>query len=364
MKLDGIKKTIKKANEDVQKEVDKGAAAAKKAREDGEKKLDETAAKANKSIENSKLPDPVKKAAKDAVSAGHKAATDAVEKAKQAAKEAVEKAEAAAKEAVDKAEEEANKAIDAAETKVKEIVAKASDDLGKAIDDSNLPGPVKDLAKQGLSALEGAANKGIEDLKAGAKDMVKDLAANADDLIGHLKDKALEVLGFEAAAPIKDVPVKAPAVVAAPVSTDTSRKFDHRGGFNFRIELGGVAAGAFTAVDGLTAEVELVEYAGGMDMYTRQIPGRPKIAPITLKKGYINTAALWDWMKATMDGTLKFENVSIVLLADDGDTEVVRYDLQETWPSRWAGFQLDAQSSGAMIEELELQTRSISRVAA
>lgn len=360
--LEGVKKTIKKANEDVQKEVDKAAAVAKKAREDGEKKLDDTAAKAQKSLDKSKLPDPVKKAAKNAVSAGHKAATDAVKKAKEAAKSAVEEAEKKAKEAVDEAEKVANDAIDEADKAIKGIVKKAADSLGKAIDDSSLPGPVKDLAKKGLDALQKAANKGIDDLKKGAKDMVKDLAKNADDLISHVKDKALEVLGFEPAKPIKDVKPKPPT--PKPVSTDTSRKFDHRGGFNFRIELGGIAAGAFTAVDGLTAEIEMVEYAGGMDMYARQIPGRPKIAPITLKKGYINTAALWDWMKNTMDGTVQFENVSIVLLADDGNTEIVRYDLQETWPSRWAGFQLDAQSSGAMIEELELQTRSISRVAA
>jgi len=364
MKLDGVKKTIKKAKEDVQKEVDKGAADLKKAREDGEKKIDETAAKANKSIDNSKLPDSVKKVAKDGVNAGHKAATEAVEKAKEVAKDAVEKAEEKAKEAVDKAEEEANKAVDKASEKVKEVVKKASDDLNKVIEDSNLPGPIKDLAKQGLGELEKLANKGVDELAAGAKDLVKDLADNADDLIGHLKDKALEVLGFEPAKAVKDVPVKVPTPAPAPAQTDTSRKHDHRGGFNFRIELGGVAAGAFTAVDGLTAEVEVIEYASSMDMYARQIPGRPKVAPITLKKGYINTAALWDWMKGTMDGTLKFENVSIVLLADDGDTEVVRYDLQETWPSRWAGFQLDAQSSGAMLEELEIQARSINRVAA
>ncbi|MCO4760549.1 MAG: phage tail protein [Myxococcales bacterium] len=363
MKLDGIKKTIKKANEDVQKEVDKGAADLKKVREDGEKAIDDGKKKADKAIDNSKLPPKVKDVAKDAVSAGHKAAVKAVDKAKHAAKDAVEKGEKIAKEAVDKAEEEANKAVDKAAGFVKDVVKNAKGELNKVIEDSNLPGPLKDLAKKGLDELEKLANKGIDDLKGMAKDLVKDLAANADDMIGHLKDKALEVLGFEPAKPVKDVPVK-PPTPKPPAVTDTSRKFDHRGGFNFRIELGGVAAGAFTAVDGLTAEVDLVEYAGGMDMYMRQIPGRPKIAPITLKKGYINTAALWDWMKGTMEGTLKFENVSIVLLADDGDTEVVRYDLQETWPSRWAGFQLDAQSSGAMLEELELQTRSISRVAA
>lgn len=363
MKLDGVKKTINSAQEGVKKSVDKSAATLKKAREDGEKAIDDAKKQSDKAIDNTKLPPAVKSAAKDAVAAGHTAAKQAVEKAKEQAKTAVEDAEKKAKEAVDEAEKKANEAVDEAKTAVKAEVAKAKQSLEKVIEDSNLPGPVKDLAKQGLNELDKLAQDGIDQLEKAAKDMVKDLAENADGAIDYLKDKALEVLGFEPAESLPEAP-PAPPAAANPASTDTSREFDHRGGFNFRVELGGVAAGAFTAVDGLTVEIETIEYAGSMDMFARQIPGRPKVSAITLKKGYVNTAALWDWMKSTMEGDLQFENVSIVLLADDGKTEVVRYDLQETWPSRWAGFQLDAQSSNAMLEELELQARSVSRVAA
>jgi phage tail-like protein len=144
----------------------------------------------------------------------------------------------------------------------------------------------------------------------------------------------------------------------------TSRDFDHQGAFRFSVDLefAGVKAGAFTAVDGLSATVELIEYQGGTDTFARQIPGRPKVTPVVLKKGYVNTSVLWDWMKATMDGAMKFENVSIVLLDDSGQNELGRYNLIDTWPSRWQGWQLDAQSSNAMVEEFELQVREITRV--
>lgn len=141
------------------------------------------------------------------------------------------------------------------------------------------------------------------------------------------------------------------------------RVHDHQGGFRFRVEMGGVQAGAFRSVDGLSTTVELIEYQGGGDMYARQIPGRPKIAPVVLKKGYVNTAMLWDWMHATMEGKFRFENVSVVLLDDDGKTELDRYELLETWPTRWAGWQLDANSANAMVEEFELQVHRIKRVA-
>jgi phage tail-like protein len=141
-----------------------------------------------------------------------------------------------------------------------------------------------------------------------------------------------------------------------------ARKFDHHGGFRFEVQLGNVAAGAFRAVDGLSGTVELIEYQGGGDLYPRQIPGRPKVVPVVLKKGYVNTAVVWDWMKTTMDGGFQEENVSIILKDDSGQEELARYNLSNCWPSRWAGWQLDANGSNAMVEEMELQVRTLERV--
>jgi len=145
--------------------------------------------------------------------------------------------------------------------------------------------------------------------------------------------------------------------------TSGARWHDHQGGFRFELEFGSLKAGGFRSVDGLGVSTELIEYQSGKDKYARQIPGRPKIAPVVLKKGYVNTSVLWDWMKSTMDGKMKFENVSVILMDDSGQDELARYDLLDTWPSRWSGWQLDANGSNAMVEELELQVRHINRVA-
>lgn len=157
--------------------------------------------------------------------------------------------------------------------------------------------------------------------------------------------------------------VSGSASASASASAGKQRGFDHQGAFRFQIDLefDGVKAGAFRSVEGIAASVELIEYQGGGDLHARQIPGRPKIAPVVLKKGYVNTATLWSWMKATMEGKTQLQNVTVVLLADDGQAELARYDLLETWPSSWKGWQLDANSSNAMVEELELQVRQIQR---
>mgnify|MGYP002636093996 CR=1 FL=1 len=355
LNLDGVKKKVAEANQKVQKASDGAAKDLKQAREDGEQQLEETKKDLDKDIDDSSLPGPVKKAAKSANSAAYKEAVKQVDKAKKSAKDAVDKGAEKGHEIVADAAKKAKEAVAEAEGYIKDVVKDAKNWLDGVIEDSNLPGPVKDLAKKGVAALEKLANKELANLKKSADGLIDDLQKNADGLVDHLKDKAYEILGFE--------PDKPKPAVTPPKPVPPQRDHDHWGGFRFKVEIEQIAAGAFTAVDGLSAEVELIDYQGGMDLYPRQIPGRPKVAPIVLKKGYINTAVLWEWMKKTMDGDVEHKSASVILVADDNDTEIVRYNLFEVWPSRWQGFQLDAQSSNAMIEELELQVRHIQRVA-
>ena len=191
--------------------------------------------------------------------------------------------------------------------------------------------------------------KWLKDLKKMAKDAVKDLAAKAKDILGIKKD---------------------PVASSSPKPKDEKydRSFDHQGAFKFKVDFGkdfdkdpGLKLGKFTAVDGLTAEIEPIEYQGGMDMHVRQVPGRPKFGSLVLKRGWINTDVIWKWMDDSMRGKPKQADITIILLADDGEKELVRYDCLGTWPSRWSGLQLDAQNSGAVIEELELQVREVKR---
>ena len=61
-------------------------------------------------------------------------------------------------------------------------------------------------------------------------------------------------------------------------------------------------------------------------------------------------------------GTVQRRNVSIVVLAQDGVTEAVRFNLLNAWPSAWSGAPLDALSNEAAIEELTLVYETLERV--
>ncbi|OJJ19575.1 hypothetical protein BKI52_22470 [marine bacterium AO1-C] len=45
------------------------------------------------------------------------------------------------------------------------------------------------------------------------------------------------------------------------------QELDHVGAYNFMVEISGVAAGYFKGVDGLNAEIEVIEFQDGDDLF-------------------------------------------------------------------------------------------------
>jgi phage tail-like protein len=72
------------------------------------------------------------------------------------------------------------------------------------------------------------------------------------------------------------------------------RSFDHLFNGRFKIEIEGVTQGAFTQCSGLEARVDVVQFNDGGDLVTRKRPGRPSVSNIVLKRGYVNSAELWN----------------------------------------------------------------------
>ena len=50
------------------------------------------------------------------------------------------------------------------------------------------------------------------------------------------------------------------------------------GAYNFTIDIEGVNAGYFKGVDGLQAEIEVIEFQDGDDYFLRKRPGRAKFS--------------------------------------------------------------------------------------
>ncbi|MGA7613550.1 MAG: phage tail protein [Thermoanaerobaculia bacterium] len=134
-------------------------------------------------------------------------------------------------------------------------------------------------------------------------------------------------------------------------------------GYNFRVEIQGVADAAFTECSGMGASVHAIRYAEGRSRIVRRIPGPVEYADITLRYGLTSSADLWNWMLSGVNGKVERRNVSIVLYDSDGAREVMRWNLAQAWVSRWNAAPLDAMAREIAIESMTIVYETLERVA-
>ena len=130
-------------------------------------------------------------------------------------------------------------------------------------------------------------------------------------------------------------------------------RHDPYAGFNFRVEIDGIVAAAFSECSGLSSETEVVSYREGGDLKVRRLPGLTKYANLVLKHGITLDRSLWNWRQTVVNGAVERRNGSVILL-DAARKEVARWNFVDAWPAKWTGPELNAESSNVAIETLEL----------
>ena len=139
------------------------------------------------------------------------------------------------------------------------------------------------------------------------------------------------------------------------------------GSYHFLLEIQGVISdnkiivGGFKSVAGMDSETEIIEFKQGNDLIVRKKPGRTTYANIVLERGYTATDDLWQWRKNIEDGKIDLRAGSVIILDQDGQTEVARYNFFEGWPCKWEAPQMDSESSSMAIEKIELAIEKVER---
>lgn len=138
------------------------------------------------------------------------------------------------------------------------------------------------------------------------------------------------------------------------------RATDPVGNYNFIVEIDGVGNGAFSEVSGIESETEIIEYRSGGEpaAAVRKIPGLHKFGNVTLKRGITGSNDIWQWRKQVVDGQIERRSVSITLL-DEARTEVMRWNLFDAWPAKYAGPMLSGTGNDIAIEELVIACERI-----
>lgn len=135
----------------------------------------------------------------------------------------------------------------------------------------------------------------------------------------------------------------------------TDQRIDPYRGYNFVLEIDNIPKGAFSEVGGLTAEGDAVDYREGTDVQSnvRKLPGMRKYTNITLKRGYTQDKALWQWYTNIMNGQVDRRNVTIVLV-NEAREPVLRWHAENAWVNKIEGPALKASSNDVAMESVEL----------
>ena len=139
------------------------------------------------------------------------------------------------------------------------------------------------------------------------------------------------------------------------------------GNYHFLLEIQGIISdtkiivGGFKSVSGMDSQTEVVEFKQGNDKIVRKKPGRTTYSNIVLERGYTATDDLWQWRKNIEDGKIDRRSGSVIVLDQDGATEVARYNFFEAWPCKWNVPDMNADSSAMAIEKIELATELVKR---
>ena len=93
------------------------------------------------------------------------------------------------------------------------------------------------------------------------------------------------------------------------------------------------------------------------------LAGDIKWPNIVLKRGVTGDMNLWNWRKQVEDGQFdKARKNGSIVLYNQNNVEVVRYNFEGGWPSKLTGPQLNAGSNEVTFEEITITHQGLKRV--
>lgn len=139
------------------------------------------------------------------------------------------------------------------------------------------------------------------------------------------------------------------------------------GAFNFLVNLNGPLGpdeplGGFSDVSGIGTEITVAEYRNGNDKenHVRKVAGIHKVSDVTLKRGIVSSADLWEWIEdVRRRGSLAQRDV-VVTLRDEVGNDVQSWILRGVVPTKYTGPTLAAKGGGDVaMEELVLAAEGL-----
>lgn len=127
--------------------------------------------------------------------------------------------------------------------------------------------------------------------------------------------------------------------------------------FYFSVEVAGIGTMGFQAVEGLSAEVSLIEYrhSNSPEFSKIKMPGMKTYTNVTLKKGvFVGDSDFFDWFNSINMNTVQRKTVIIKLLDETGDPAMT-WTLRNAFPVKYEPSELNSQEDGEpALESIEI----------
>jgi phage tail-like protein len=139
------------------------------------------------------------------------------------------------------------------------------------------------------------------------------------------------------------------------------------GAFNFIVNLNGPRGpedplGGFSDVSGIGTENTVAEYRNGNDPenHVRKVPGVHKVSDVTLKRGIVNSADLFEWIEQVRRTGVAGQRSVTITLRDEASQPVQTWTLRGVVPLKYTGPTLAAKGGGDVaMEELVLSAEAM-----
>jgi phage tail-like protein len=121
------------------------------------------------------------------------------------------------------------------------------------------------------------------------------------------------------------------------------------------VEISGIPAADFEECALPVASIEAIELKerAGAQVHISKLPTIANSGNLLLKRGLVNSTALWDWYSGLGSGTGAAATVTVTLLDDDREP-VIKWSFTNALPVKYEGPVLDGKTNDLAVETLEV----------